>query len=161
MFQPDLRRGPRPPLPPLAPPCVVLIALVLGAAFLACGGGESPEPTTAGDIATLPAGEAVNLVKQARAGKLTIYDFYADWCSPCRIVGPRLEALARSRPEEIALRKVDVVNWESDAAVRQGIDFLPYLAVVSPDGRVLTAGSDSYLLLKDRYGLDLIAELRG
>jgi thiol-disulfide isomerase/thioredoxin len=147
---------------PSAPtPRTLLIALALVAALVACSGGPPQEAAGDGDIATLPAGEAVNLLDQARAGKLTIYDFYADWCSPCRIVGPRLEALARSRPEEIALRKVDVVNWESDAAVRQGIDFLPYLAVVSPDGRLLAAGSDSYDLLKDRYGLDLVAELRG
>jgi len=139
----------------------VVVALVLGMALASCT-GEAPEaPAGGGDIAALPAGKAVNLVDQARAGKLTIFDFYADWCSPCRIVGPRLEALARSRPDEIALRKVDVINWESDAAVRQGIDFLPYLAVVSPEGRVLAAGSDSYVLIKDRFGLDLIADLRG
>jgi thioredoxin 2 len=148
-------------MPPVSTARTLLIALVLGAVQAACGGGAPQEASGGGDIASLPAGEAVNLLDQARAGKLTIYDFYADWCSPCRIVGPRLEALARSRPEEIALRKVDVVNWESDAAVRQGIDFLPYLAVVSPDGRLLAAGSDSYALLKDRYGLDLVAELRG
>jgi thiol-disulfide isomerase/thioredoxin len=148
-------------MPAVATPRTLLLALVMGAALVACDGGSPPAASGAGDIASLPAGQAVNLVDQARAGKLTIYDFYADWCSPCRVVGPRLEALARSRPEEIALRKVDVVNWESDAAVRQGIDFLPYLAVVSPDGRVLASGSDSYVLLKDRFGLDLIAELRG
>lgn len=148
-------------MPPSAVRRRVLIVLVLGAALVACGGNAPQATGAAGDIVALPAGKAVNLVDQARAGKLTIYDFYADWCSPCRIVGPRLEALARSRPGEIALRKVDVINWESDAAVRQGIDFLPYLAVVSPEGRVLAAGSDSYVLLKDRFGLDLIADLRG
>lgn len=139
-----------------------LAALLLAAGLLACGGPDPGAPAAgAGDIAVLPAGKAVDLLAQARPGKTTIYDFYADWCSPCRIVGPRLEELARSRPADVALRKVDVISWESEASVRQGIDFLPYLAVVSPEGRLLAQGNDSFALLKDRFGLDLIAELRG
>ncbi len=123
-------------------------------------GGASNRSDGPGDIATLPAGEAVDLAAQSTPGKVTIYDFHADWCAPCRILSPRLEQLAHEHPEQIALRTVDVVNWESPAAVRQRIEFLPYLAVVDPEGNVAAEGDRSFSYLRKRFGVDLMSALR-
>jgi thioredoxin 1 len=42
---------------------------------------------------------------------VTVVDFYADWCGPCKQLSPSLEQMARTDPE-IALRKIDIVNVE-------------------------------------------------
>jgi len=117
---------------------------------------SSASSAAAGDVRTLPAGEVVILAEKSVPGKVTIFDFYAEWCSPCGLITPELEALVRKRPDELALLKVDVIGWGSDAAIHQNIEYLPYLAVVDAEGTVVAVGDDSYTYLKEHYGLDLV-----
>lgn len=133
------------------PMIVLLIAAVAG---LAACDREGP-----GDIRVLPAGKAVNLQAEAVPGKVTIYDFQAKWCGPCRVIQPKLEELAHARPDEVALRTVDVVSWESDAAVNQGIEYLPYLAIVDSEGTVVAEGDVSFDWVKEEFGVDLMGLL--
>ena len=92
------------------------------------------------DIRTVSHGETVHLQKELAAGKVTIFDYYAEWCGPCHLLTPRLERLVK-RYSNVALRKVDIVDWESDAARQASNDFglsgLPYVRVYGPDGEVL------------------------
>lgn len=67
------------------------------------------------DIATIKGGEKIQFSKHLSEGKITIFDFYADWCGPCRLYSPKLERLLLEN-SNVALRKVDVVDWDSDLA---------------------------------------------
>lgn len=40
----------------------------------------------------------------------TIVDFYADWCGPCKMIAPELEAIAKTNPE-VKIVKVDVDTY--------------------------------------------------
>ena len=42
-----------------------------------------------------------------------LIDFYADWCGPCRMVGPIVEEIAEEHPEY----KVCKVNVDDDSAI--------------------------------------------
>ena len=39
---------------------------------------------------------------------VTLVDFYADWCGPCRMLSPILEALASEMNEKMKVAKLDV-----------------------------------------------------
>ncbi|HYZ93256.1 MAG TPA: thioredoxin family protein [Actinomycetota bacterium] len=41
-------------------------------------------------------------------GKPVVVDFYADWCGPCRVVGPELETLAARSEGKVEFVKLDV-----------------------------------------------------
>ncbi len=99
-----------------------------------------------GDIKLISQGRQVSVEEHLVPGKLVIFDFFADWCAPCRQLTPRLERLAGQYPDRIALRKVDVVNWESPVARQFQIGSLPYLALYGDDGERLAAGDANRVL---------------
>ena len=59
--------------------------------------------------------------------KPVLVDFYADWCGPCRMLGPVLEQLAADRPD-VTVAKVDVDENMSLAAA-YGVESIPMLLV--------------------------------
>jgi len=62
--------------------------------------------------------------KLAEAGdKLVVVDFYAQWCGPCKMIAPKIEALAGTMNNVVFL-KVDVDEAE-DVAMDNKISCMP------------------------------------
>lgn len=100
------------------------------------------------DIAWLSeAGEDVrDLDAHAVVGKVTIFDFYAEWCAACRKIDGHVYSRLASGDETIAYRKLNIVDWESPLAQRyvKEVPTLPYLVIYGKDGKMRAAihGSD-------------------
>ncbi len=69
----------------------------------------------------------------AATGRPALVDFYADWCAPCRVVGPVVDQLAEDYAERIGVYKVDV-DANPELASRYGVRSIPTL-VVFKDGQ--------------------------
>jgi thioredoxin 1 len=65
---------------------------------------------------------------------ITIKDFYADWCGPCKTQDPILEEVAEDFPD-VSLEKVNV-DEEQDVANEYQVRSLPTLVVENDDGIV-------------------------
>ncbi|MBE6157192.1 MAG: thioredoxin [Firmicutes bacterium] len=61
-----------------------------------------------------------------KEGKVLV-DFYADWCGPCKMIGPVLEEIA-SENSDVEIVKVNVDNFENIAR-SYGIMSIPTLIV--------------------------------
>jgi len=95
--------------------------------------------TTGLDVADLPEPERVDDILPV-PGKITILDFWATWCEPCKVLEPALVDLVRANPDRVALRRIDVSDsevWDIE---------LPYVRVFDASGRkVIDQRSDGNL----------------
>lgn len=57
---------------------------------------------------------------------ISVVDFYADWCGPCKMLAPILSQLADAHPE-IKVGKVNV-DEAGALAARFGISSIPFVA---------------------------------
>lgn len=80
--------------------------------------------------------------------RLVMVDYYAKWCSPCKRIAPRLEALALERPDWKFL-KVDTDELETEDQIKSLPTFVFYV-----EGRkanqVVGADYDKIVLWLDR-----------
>ena len=67
------------------------------------------------------------------SGKPVLLDFYADWCGPCRMLGPIISEIAEER-DDILVAKVNV-DEQRELAQRFRVVSIPTL-VVMRDGVV-------------------------
>ena len=77
--------------------------------------------------------------------KLVVIDFWAEWCGPCKMVGPIIDELAEEYKDRAVIGKVDVDN-NDDATSKYGIRNIPTVIFVK-NGEVVDkmvgAGSKS------------------
>ena len=64
---------------------------------------------------------------------LVLVDFYADWCGPCRMLSPILEALATEMNDKVTVAKLDVDHAQKTTATYQ-ITSVPTL-ILFKDGK--------------------------
>jgi thioredoxin 1 len=70
-----------------------------------------------------------------KSTKPVLVDFWAEWCGPCRMIGPLVDEIARERGESLRVVKVNVD--ESPGVARQlGIRSIPTLMVFK-DGSIV------------------------
>ena len=63
-----------------------------------------------------------------QSSQLTLVDFYATWCGPCRMMHPVLEQLKKELGDSIRIVKVDVDKNEA-VAMQMRIQSVPTLMI--------------------------------
>jgi copper chaperone CopZ len=94
------------------------------------------------DIASASEGDKIDLAKTLVPGKITVLDYWAEWCSPCHLLDIRLQHLVAANPK-LAVRRINVGKWDNAAARQATSDFrleaLPYVRVYDTRGKFVGA----------------------
>lgn len=77
-----------------------------------------------------------------------LVDFHAQWCGPCKILGPRLEKAIAKQKGRVAMAKVDIDD-HTDLAIEYGVSAVPTVIAIR-DGNVV----DHFVGIKDDTELD-------
>ena len=112
-----------------------------------------------------PDGTMINIMDEVRKNKVTVIDFWASWCGPCRqemptmvqmyadykdkglgIVGVSLDKSKEAWTAAIKqlgltwTQVSDLQYWDNEAARLFSISSIPHTVVVGPDGTILRRG---------------------
>lgn len=68
--------------------------------------------------------------------KAVLLDFWAEWCGPCRMVGPILDEISDER-NDIKVGKINV-DQQPELAAQFGVMSIPMLAVMK-DGKIMNS----------------------
>lgn len=81
-------------------------------------------------------GEAVELAAFVVPGKVTVFDFHALWCGPCKQVDRHMLSVLKDN-DDVALRKLNIVDWDSPVTKQYltGAASLPFVIVYGRDGK--------------------------
>ncbi len=121
-------------------PLLLVASLALGTAALLAAASKGTKPQL------ISQGAPVKLESYAVAGKTTIFDFYSEFCPPCRAISPALEKLHTTR-DDVVVVKVDInrpgiqgIDWKSPVAQQFKLQSIPHFKVYGPDGKLQAEG---------------------
>ena len=69
------------------------------------------------------------------ADKPVLVDFWAEWCGPCRMIGPALEELSAEMGDKVTIAKVNI-DENPEAPAKYGVRGIPTMLLFK-DGEVV------------------------
>jgi thioredoxin 1 len=70
-----------------------------------------------------------------KSDKLAIVDFWAEWCGPCRVVGPIVEQLGKDYEGQAVVGKLNV-DYNPQVSMKYGIRNIPTILFIK-NGQVV------------------------
>ena len=116
-------------------------------AMLGAGQGqylERPKFPEGADVKSVSNGgvDVPDLAPMLVKGKVTVFDFTATWCRPCRQIDEHMVGVLGARTD-VAYRRLEIGDWDTPLAKHylKAVPQLPYIIVFDAAGAKVTAFS--------------------
>ena len=70
-----------------------------------------------------------------QSDKPVLVDFWAEWCGPCKMIGPSLEEISDELGDKVTIVKMDIME-NTDVPGQVGVQSIP-LMVLFKDGKAV------------------------
>ena len=68
------------------------------------------------------------------SGRPVLVDFWAEWCGPCKMIGPALEEISEELGEKLDIVKINI-DENPDAPTKYGVRGIPTM-ILFKDGQI-------------------------
>ena len=109
--------------------CIILCCLISPS----CSSADSEKKTAPSGkttvIKTISSVDELNSVITSAKDRLLMFDLYADWCMPCRILSPILEQIAVEQKDKVTIYKINI-DRNPEIAGALGVSGIPFVVYV-------------------------------
>jgi thiol-disulfide isomerase/thioredoxin len=96
---------------------------------------QPPGPSSA-EPELISKGERVSLEQHLVAGRVTVFEFYADWCNVCKKIEAPLKRMLLGR-QDVTLKRINLGDGETAVTKQYAITTTPTFYVYSPTGKLV------------------------
>jgi thioredoxin 1 len=121
-------------------------------------GNKTRDPLSDSGIKYIDSLEQFNKIIQTSGERLLMFDFYADWCPPCKEIDPVLEKIAKEKSEIVTVYKINI-DRNKALATSFRVGGIPHVVFFKNKETVLTLSGlypkTMYLKLVERFSADV------
>jgi thioredoxin 1 len=76
-----------------------------------------------------------NYEEVINSDKLVVLDFWATWCSPCRVIAPYIDAIDKEYEGKVVVGKINIED-NDDLAIQYGVKSIPTVLFIK-NGKIV------------------------
>ena len=110
-----------------------ILIVAVSCMIASCGNSSKSEKTDANEAVQLTKEEAQAKISDDTSGKLTVIDFNATWCGPCRAFAPIFEEAQATFADSFEFKSIDIDN-NQELAQKYNVEAIPCIVVLDAAG---------------------------
>lgn len=114
-----------------------VMAVLLLTLFSCSGNTKTAEPAKSPDptVKSIQGVEQFKTIVDNAGDRLLVFDLYADWCMPCKILSPMLEKIAEAKKGQADFYRINI-DKNRDLASAFGVQGIPFVVFVKSKAAV-------------------------